>query len=223
MPGTLAVPGYRPNRNGMYATPVVEGNTVVPVVSPPRSMTQRERFGRSPRPSSSRSTSTRAPSMSTRTALILSTNVRQESGPGIRRGRRRSPPTTPLLDLDGDLHAESQMWRAIALVGPLGRVGKRHVVRLVRLRQERSGEIVDGVLHAGVEGRRAARRKRIRPERDVVRTARDVRKAYRCARGDRDRVRLEGRAGAAVAGHLDFDDGAGRRRGGGRCRGRGRT
>src|SRR2546430_2476351 len=48
MPGTLAVPGYRPKRNGMYATPVVEGNTVVPTVIPPGSITHRARLGRSP-------------------------------------------------------------------------------------------------------------------------------------------------------------------------------
>src|SRR6058998_814095 len=145
----------------MYATPVVEGNTVVPVVRPPDSMTQRARLGRSPRPSSARSTSQRAPSMSTRTALrepsAINENLEQESGPGIRRGRWFLA-TQSLLDLDRDLHAEGEVGRAIALVGPLGRVGERHFVRLVRLHQERARQVVNGVLHAGLERRRATRR-----------------------------------------------------------------
>src|SRR5437867_9727086 len=138
MPGMPTLPGYRPNRNGMYATPVVEGNTVVPVVRPPDSMTQRARLGRSPRPSSARSTSQRAPSMSTRTALrepsAINENLEQESGPGIRRGRWFLA-TQSLLDLDRDLHADGLVRRAKALVRPLGRVGERHLVRLVLLQE----------------------------------------------------------------------------------------
>src|SRR6266513_2039289 len=130
----------------MYATPVVEGNTVVPVVRPPRSTTQRERLGRSPRPSSSRRTSQRAPSMSMRTALrespAINENLEQESGPGIRRGRW-FPARQSLLDLDRDLHAEGEVWRAKALVRSFGRVGERHLVRLVRLREERARQVVD--------------------------------------------------------------------------------
>src|SRR5690349_22886532 len=123
MPGMPTLPGYRPNRNGMYATPVVEGNTVVPVVIPPRSMTQRDRLGRSPRASNSRSTSTRAPSMSTSTALapfIPSTNLGQENGPGMRRSRSPLSSAKPLLNRDGDLHAQGEVGRAIALVRSLG-------------------------------------------------------------------------------------------------------
>src|ERR1041384_1033771 len=122
----------------MYATPVVEGNTVVPVAIPPRSMTQRDRFGRSPRTSNSRSTSTRAPSMSTSTALIgfiLSPNLRQENGPGICRSRSLSSSTEPLLNRDSDLHADGRVRRAIALVRPLRRVSERHLVRLVLLQE----------------------------------------------------------------------------------------
>src|SRR6266545_6480403 len=133
----------------MYATPVVEGKTVVPVASPPGSMTQRARLGRSPRPSSSRRTSQRAPSMSTRTALrepyAINENLGQESGPGIHRGRWFLA-TQSLLDLDRDLHAERQVRRAVALVRSFRRAGERHFVCLVRLRQERSGQVVDGVL-----------------------------------------------------------------------------
>src|SRR2546425_1080021 len=51
----------------MYATPVVEGKTVVATVIPPGSITQRARLGSSPRSSRSRSTSCRAPSISTST------------------------------------------------------------------------------------------------------------------------------------------------------------
>src|SRR5258708_7702909 len=132
----------------MYATPVVDGNTVVPVVSPPGSITQRARFGRSPRPSSSRKTSTRAPSMRTRTALIgsiLPTNLEQASGPAIRRGRLPSRSANSLLDRDRDLHAQGQVGCAETLVRPFGRVGERHLVRLVRLRQERPGQGRTGV------------------------------------------------------------------------------
>src|SRR6266536_2344134 len=129
----------------MYATPVVDGNTVVPVVSPPGSMTQRARFGRSPRPSSSPRTCTAL------IGSILSTNLKEASGPAIRRGRSSSLSANSLLDRNRDSHAQRQVGRAEALVGPLGRIGERHLVRLVRLRQEGPGQIVDGVLHAGVE------------------------------------------------------------------------
>src|SRR6266446_125262 len=118
----------------MYATPVVEGKTVVPVERPPGSMTQRARLGSSPRPSSSRSTSQRAPSMSTRTALrelfAINENLEQENGPGIRRGRWFLAQQS-LLNLDRDLHADGLVRGAIALVRPFRRVGERHLVRLV--------------------------------------------------------------------------------------------
>src|SRR6185312_9889707 len=132
----------------MYATPVVEGNTVVPVLIPPRSMTQRDRLGSSPRASNSRSTSTRAPSMSTSTALIvfiLSPNLRQENGSGIRRSRSLLSSPTPLLNRDGDLHAQGEVGRAIALVRSLGRIGEGDFIRLVRLREERARQVVHGV------------------------------------------------------------------------------
>src|SRR5580765_856732 len=81
-------------------------------------------------------------------------------------------PESPLLDGDGDLHAQRLMLRAVALVRPLGGIGERHVVGLVGLREEGSGEIIHGVLHIGVWRRGAARRNRFLPERDVVEPAR---------------------------------------------------
>src|SRR5258705_3567640 len=188
----------------MYATPVVDGNTVVPVVIPPRSMTQRDRLGSSPRASNSRSTSTRAPSMSTSTALIafiLSPNLRQENGPGIRRSRSLSSSAKPLLNRDGDLHAEGEVGRAIALVRSFRRVGERNFVRLVRLREERARQVVHGVLHAGVESRRATRGNGIRPERDVVRSTRDIGEAHGRAGRNRDGSGLERGARAALTRH----------------------
>src|SRR3989441_10583810 len=70
----------------MYATPVVEGNTVVPTRHPPGSMTKRARFGKSPRASRSRKTSGRAPSMRTKTARMWLASI----------GRPPRPPGGPL-------------------------------------------------------------------------------------------------------------------------------
>src|SRR5216110_1542022 len=194
----------------MYATPVVDGNTVVPVRRPPGSMTQRARFGRSPRASRSRSTSDRAPSMSTRTTLIVSESTTRKRPRHLPRPLMLPAPKT-LLDRDRDLHAERQVRRAVPPVLPLRRVGERYLIGFVGLRQEGARQIVDRVLHTGVERCRAARRNGIGPEGDVVRSARDVREADRRARRNRDRARLEGGLGAAVTGHLHFNDGTGRR------------
>src|SRR3989440_12522188 len=131
-------------------------------------------------------------------AFIGAQNLNQESGPGIRRGR--SIYLTPaLLNLDCDLHAEGEVGRAIALVGSLGRVGERHFVGLVRLRQERSRQIIDGVLYAGLDGCRATGGKGVLPERDVVRSARHVGEAHGRTHGDGDRAGLvRGAAGAVT-------------------------
>src|SRR6266571_7244887 len=66
----------------MYATPVVEGKTVVATVIPPGSITQRARLGSSPRSSRSRSTSCRAPSISTSTTRRPSVRVDPTVPPG---------------------------------------------------------------------------------------------------------------------------------------------
>src|SRR6266550_1354212 len=66
----------------MYATPVVEGKTVVATVIPPGSITQRARLGSSPRSSKSRSTSCRAPSISTSTTRRPSVRVDPTVPPG---------------------------------------------------------------------------------------------------------------------------------------------
>src|SRR2546422_1813809 len=70
----------------MYATPVVEGKTVVATVIPPGSITQRARLGSSPRSSRSRSTSCRAPSISTNTTRRPSVRLDPTVPPGAGSG-----------------------------------------------------------------------------------------------------------------------------------------
>src|SRR6266550_2008477 len=137
----------------MYATPVVDGNTVVPVRRPPGSMTQRARFGRSPRASRSRSTSDRAPSMSTRTTLIVSESTTRKRPRHLPRPLMLPAPKT-LLDrarLEGGLGAavaghlhfnDGTGRRGCSTGGRRGRRSLRLVLVLVALLT--AGERADG-------------------------------------------------------------------------------
>src|SRR3989442_3126064 len=161
----------------MYATPVVEGKTVVATVIPPGSITQRARLGSSPRSSRSRSTSCRAPSISTSTtrrpSVRLDPTVPPGAGPG---GTFASAyqaifksPSSPLAippDLAGGDHLLQQD-------GPLdrrgehvsARVGHQPTLPLERIEcllqgrtVEPSGTGQSAGLHTLFEGRRRTQR-----------------------------------------------------------------
>src|SRR5256886_9914899 len=178
-----------------------------------------------PRPSSASTSYSGARIARTRSRMVLMTaanvTVREsgkKNGPGDVPGPGAGGRGPALLNFDGDPHAQRQMRRAVTLVCPLGRIREGHVIRLVGVRQERPGEVVHRVLHACLECRGTAGRNRVGPERDVVRPAGDVREAHGGTRRNREGLRLERGARAAVSRHLHLDD---RARGCGGCGGGG--
>src|SRR5881394_2032357 len=180
-----------------------------------------------PRPSSASTSYSGARIARTRSRMVLMTaanvTVREsgkKNGPGDVPGPGgRRAGGAALLNFDGDPHSQRQMRRAVTLVCPLGRIREGHVIRLVGVRQERPGKVVHRVLHACLECCGTAGRNRVGPERDVVRPAGDVREAHGGARRNREGLRLERGARAAVSGHLHLDDRARRCGGCGGCGG----